>query len=545
MSARRELDDAAAVIDSAVTAAGGPDAVVDRQFEADHHRNAPRPDPACLYGLVGDVARAGSDTTEANAYAVALNYLAYLGAAVGRGTYMQVGNTWHHARLFGLHVGRSGRGRKGDAASLVLRIDKAIRSLDEQTAPQVHRGGLSTREGLALLIHDGWTQGKEEVPPIHDKRLCVFESEFANVLAQGKRDGNTLSSALRDCWDGVSIRPATKSSRVWATDPHVGLMAAITPTELRSLMAARELTNGFANRFLIVWAERTQVLPFPQATPQGVIDDLAKRTAEVIEFAGGLRPVDRDVHRVTLTPAAQVLYARLYRDELNDQSDGELIAALLERRAPVLLRLSMLFALSDLTREVDAHHVEAALAWIRYWRESVTFIFTNAADETGVAETNEAAEQIVGFLRSRDKATRKQITTECFLGHATKTRIDAALDELLTATPARIVVETVARPKGNPGSPTKFYALAANCAKSANSEHRRGLQPDCESRELSELCELSSPTVRTVRTVREPLNQPQYRASAHGQHSSHSSQGANRWQPRQLDPGVTDVEVFE
>ncbi len=33
--------------------------------EHDPHRNAPYPDPACLYGLVGDVARAGSETTEA------------------------------------------------------------------------------------------------------------------------------------------------------------------------------------------------------------------------------------------------------------------------------------------------------------------------------------------------------------------------------------------------------------------------------------------------------------------------------------------------
>ena len=32
----------------------------------DTHRNAPLPNPICLYGLVGDVARAGSEDTEAN-----------------------------------------------------------------------------------------------------------------------------------------------------------------------------------------------------------------------------------------------------------------------------------------------------------------------------------------------------------------------------------------------------------------------------------------------------------------------------------------------
>ena len=53
--------------------------------DPDHHRNAPRPDPACLYGLLGRVAEAGSETTEANPYAVALNALVYLSAGIGRG----------------------------------------------------------------------------------------------------------------------------------------------------------------------------------------------------------------------------------------------------------------------------------------------------------------------------------------------------------------------------------------------------------------------------------------------------------------------------
>ena len=65
------------------------------------------------------------------------------------------------------------------------------------------------------MIHDGYKDGKEEVPAILDKRLLVVESEFVNVLHQSKRDGNTLSAALRDCWDGVSLKPATKTNRLW------------------------------------------------------------------------------------------------------------------------------------------------------------------------------------------------------------------------------------------------------------------------------------------------------------------------------------------
>ena len=51
----------------------------DEHDEADvaMHRSAPEADPTCLYGLIGDVARAGSDGTETNAYAIAANFMAY------------------------------------------------------------------------------------------------------------------------------------------------------------------------------------------------------------------------------------------------------------------------------------------------------------------------------------------------------------------------------------------------------------------------------------------------------------------------------------
>jgi hypothetical protein len=72
---------------------------LDRPFSADdeqdNHRNAPQPDPACLYGLIGDIARTGSATTEANPYAIALNAIAYLSCAVGRGPY---GSFWPRAQ---------------------------------------------------------------------------------------------------------------------------------------------------------------------------------------------------------------------------------------------------------------------------------------------------------------------------------------------------------------------------------------------------------------------------------------------------------------
>ncbi len=508
----------------------------------DNHRNAPRPSPDCLHGLIGDVARAGSVSTEANPFAIAANFIAFMGCAVGRGPFMSVGNTWHHARLFTLHIGRSGRGRKGDATSLVSRIERALRGLNADATPQVHRGGLSSREGLVYLIHDGYTEGKNEVAAIFDKRLMVIESEFANILMQSKRDGNTLSSALRDCWDGVSLKPATKTSRLWATDPHICLAAAITPGELHSLMASRELTNGFANRFMMFWAEKTKSLAFPVATPQTEVDALAVRVLAVLEFCNATRWVDKDTMRVSLSTDARKRYEELYHKELNDNSAGERITALIERRAPMLLRLAMLFALCDLTDEVQLVHINAGLAWVRYSVDSVKFIFASAVDEAATAETNDTAQKIVDYLADKKQATRKELTVNCFQGHTAKSRIDSALDELLSCNPARITVESVPRPKGSPGSATKTYQLTgANSANSANREASRGFASSFDESELCEPCELSNSqalTVRTVSTVRKDGKTPQTRMDVDGSHSSHSSHSSHG------EAENSDVEVL-
>jgi hypothetical protein len=494
----------------------------------DNHRNAPSPSADCLYGLIGEIALAGGGTTEANPHAVAANAIAYLSCAVGRGPYMPIGNTWHHSRVYTLHIGRSGEGRKGDAVSLVKRIAHRVKEMDEHAAPQIHAGGLSSREGLAFMIHDGYRDGKEEVPAIEDKRLWVIESEFVNILHQGRRDGNTLSAALRDCWDGVSLRPATKTNRLWASDPHVCLSAAITPSELIGSVASKDLTNGFMNRFLPFWAERQKKLPFPQATPREEVERLAGKVLEVLRFCGAAKWVERDTVRVQLSADAARRWKTLYMGELNDRRHGERINALIERRAPMLLRLAMLFALCDLSTTVEVAHLDAALSWIRYSVESVKFVFATAADEVEVAETNETAQKIVDFLAVHHRVTRKQITADCFKGHANKTRIDAALDELLTATPPRIVVEEA---RLGQGRPTKFYELTANYAKKANYEHARRFATDSDARELCEESEVTQGDSSQVRIVRQAKNQPESRADAESSHGSHSSQVAGGDEP--------------
>ncbi|MCV2362607.1 DUF3987 domain-containing protein [Paucibacter sp. DJ1R-11] len=421
-------------------------------------RPPPVPDPACLYGLVGEVARLGSEGTETHPIAIAGNFIAYLSCAIGRTPYFAVGNTSHHARLFFLHVGRSGRGRKGDALSLVSRIDEAVRVQRPDLAPQIHRGGLSTREGLAALIHDGYQVGQQEVPAIKDKRLWVVESEFANVLQQSKRGGNTLSAALRDCWDGVDLKPATKTNRVHASDPHVCLSGAISPVELLALVQRRDLLNGFVNRFLLAWGERTRVEAFPRRAPQKHVDAIAAKVIDVLDFT---RPKTKEPEAVcmTLSVSARRCYAELYGAELNRDFGSTLIDGLLERRAPMLLRVAMVFALTDQQWLIEERHLEAAKLWIRYATDSVSFVFSGSAESPSATKVRWAAERIADFLAARGSASRKDLVVDCFGRHQPATVVDAAIAHLIQSSAGRVSVETRPRATSGPGRPATIYRL--------------------------------------------------------------------------------------
>jgi putative DNA primase/helicase len=245
-----------------------------------------------------------------------------------------------------------------------------------------------------------------------------------------------------------------------AIDPHVCLSGAISPSELTGLMSSRDLTNGFANRFLMIWAERTRIFPFPKETPQAMVERLARRMLEVLAFVHADQHGERDHLRMEMSPQAQWRYAHIYRGELNDDLGDSVVGALLERRAPMLLRLAMLMALADLQTRIDAHHIEAAMAWIRHATASIRFVFVSAAEEDKLAQTLELASRVLAFLRERGQATRSQISAECFRGKVPKARIDASLEHLLASTPPKIAVQWVERPIDAPGTPTRVYRPA-------------------------------------------------------------------------------------
>lgn len=411
-----------------------------------------------FFGVVADVAALASSKTEVNAVAAAAVCLSWLSACMGRDVAFWIGNTPHHVRLNTLQTGRTGRGRKGDSMALVQRIRVKVAARDARLAAQHHGGGLSTREGMILRIHDGFKAGKEEQPAIPDKRLWVTEGEFVNVLHQGKRDGNTLSAALRDAWDGVSIQPAIKGTKIWATNPHIAVHGCITPSELRECLAEREISNGFLNRFLLIQAERARIVPLPEPAPEEMVDHLAEQCAEIIRFALGDYPATKDSRRMRFSADGEKVWEQAYRRELTKAEATDRLTALMERAAPYALRLSMLFALTELRLVIEPPHIHAALAWVRYARESARYVFATAEEMAQAESAREHARAILAFLSQRAAgASRTEIYRDCFKGHVAADEIDAAITRLLSESPPWLSVRVEPRADGRKGAMRKVY----------------------------------------------------------------------------------------
>ena len=156
--------------------------------------------------------------TEADRHGLLLQLLAAAGNAIGRNPGLMADGAFHATNVWPVLVGETAKARKGTAWS---RVRMVMELADPEWTAQRIEGGLSTGEGLVWRIRDEVRSRRKpkkgEIPDDDglveevtdageaDKRLCVVETEFAQPFRVMRREGNTLSIALRAC--GTSVRP--------------------------------------------------------------------------------------------------------------------------------------------------------------------------------------------------------------------------------------------------------------------------------------------------------------------------------------------------
>ena len=189
--------------------------------------DAPRwpapPAEEAFHGLAGRIVRTIEPASEADPAALLVQGLVAFGNVIGRFAHFAVEGDVHRGNEFVVIVGKTSKVRKGTSFG---RINRLFEEAEAQWAAERIQTGLSSGEGLIWAVRDP-TMKRERVkernkpvqyeeveadPGVADKRLLVYEPEFANVLKQTERQGNTLSAILRVAWDGRDLRSMTKNS---------------------------------------------------------------------------------------------------------------------------------------------------------------------------------------------------------------------------------------------------------------------------------------------------------------------------------------------
>jgi len=379
-------------------------------------------DEAAYHGLAGEIVKAIAPHTEADPSAILIQVLVSFGALTGRTAYVPVEGDRHFPNLFALLVGETSKARKGTSWGRVREPYSKV-----ENWPRVVEG-LSSGEGLKWNVRDG----DDDDVGIEDKRLLVVESEFAQVLRQTARAGNTLSPTMRAAWDTGNLATLTKNDPITATDAHIAIIGHITAHELRAELTATDTANGFANRFIFMCVRRSKTLPFggrPLASE--LVQEFSQRLA---------RAAGKQIGEVGMSAAARKAWAEVY-PVLSEPPSG-LYGAVTARAEAQVLRLALTYAMVDESPTIEEPHLYAALAVWERAQASVLYVFGSALGDP-------VADEILRALRAAGLGglTRTAIR-DLFKRNQTTERIGAALELLSGRNLARC--ETQSTESGRP-----------------------------------------------------------------------------------------------
>jgi hypothetical protein len=389
----------------------------------------PAPEPPseeAFHGLAGKIVRTIEPASEADPAALLVQALVAFGNAAGRSAHFVVEGDRHHANEFAVLVGRTSKARKGTSWGRVFRL---FREAEEAWAAERVQTGLSSGEGLIWAVRDPITKRErvkergepvryedvEADPGVEDKRLLVYEPEFANVLKQTERQGNTLSAILRQAWDGLDLRTLVKNSPTRATGAHISLVGHITAEEFRRYLTQTETANGWGNRHTLLCADRSKLLPEGGQVDPDAWQELRVELAQALAFARSAGELTRDEEA-----------RAIWRDIYGPLSAGKpgLAGALLARAEAHVTRLAMLYALYDHSDVIRAPHLLAALALWDYAGRSVYHIFGDSLGDP-------VADDVLRWLRASPGGLTRNELRDYFGRHQSSERIGRALGLLV------------------------------------------------------------------------------------------------------------------
>lgn len=382
-----------------------------------------------FHGILGRVVRELSDVTEADPAALLGVLAACCGSVVGSGPHATVGAVRHPPRLHVAVVGATSRARKGTAWAEARNL---VGAANPGWLGQIH-GGFGSAESLV----DAAAESLAAEQPDH--RLLVREGEFARVLRAAGRQGSNLSAVMRAAWDGDRLEARSRARTSVADGVSVSIVADITGEELKRELSSVEMANGFGNRFLWFFAERSKLLPegggLPEAQHRALARELGRCLTDFLRIS-----------RFSRSPEAVERWADIYR-ELADVEVGGIVGSLTARAEAQILRLSVLYAGLDGSRQIEVVHLDAARAVWDYSAATVAHLF---GERTG----DPIADRLVVILKDAGEyGMTESEQNAAFSGHVKA----KDLDDARAALDARGVIQAVKQSSAGRTATRWFY----------------------------------------------------------------------------------------
>lgn len=437
----------------------------------------PSIDPAVFACYLGGLVDQVAEHTEADPVGILASLVCAAGVYLGPGPHIQAGDDRHPLLVWPLVIGRTNAGRKGAGWATAKRL---LVAADSEFMTTNIRSGLTSGEGLAAMFADpepepsrrpagtadqpaldgldesdpaagpratdGVTKrprARHETPgpaggrlPAGDRRLLVFEPEWAAVMARMRREGNSLSATLRAAWEGGDLSTLNVTARI-APESHVGLVAHIAPGEFAAKVSKEDLAGGTYNRFLPIAVARTRFLPLSQGADPAVVQRIGTQLRDRLHQAGR-------VGLVGFTATAAQLWRRLYVELGSDTGEIGPVEQFIARTAPNCLRIAAIHAVLDGTDAITTEHLTAAAGLVRYSIASARTVFHGGHG------------RLLAFITEAGPIgrTKTEITNVVFGKNARANVVDTALAALATA--GRIV-RTRRAPEGGRGRPVEVY----------------------------------------------------------------------------------------
>lgn len=348
------------------------------------------PPELAYFGWFGEYRNLMAPTTEAPDQFHLGAALAIAGAHIGRQLACWYNSEALYANLYVALVGRTGTSRKDTAIKRALMLPDymVMRKIVPNFAV---KRDVSSAEGLVKNLKE-------------NANLLLYLTEMSATLKNARRKStSTILDKLIEAWDTPNrIQNLSKLESNEAIDPYLSIITATQPGRLARAMGDEEIESGFASRWLFVpGSGKSPIARTPDIDTVGAGELFADLDAAIRHYQ-----VDT---RLRISERAGDQWDQWYYSIAAEMDTDEDLADMRTRHPSLVLKIALIFAVTDRADAIEWRHIEAAIALVE-WSWGMVQKMMQA---WGARDERYLEDRIVSVLQNRGPMTRRQLQMRC------------------------------------------------------------------------------------------------------------------------------------